>query len=137
MTNDDFQDGRSGQSGRDQAKEGIKEGVRAVTGFLSALKDAIDETIRDIRDSGDLQPERAKEAARSTMRKAQETMDDVRERFDFVPRKEFDALRDELAALRRRLEVLETRSTTGSTGTPGGMGGMGGSGRSDFTIDGI
>jgi len=131
---DDFQGGRSGQSGRDQAKEGLKEGVRAVTGFLSALKDAIDETIRDLRDSGELQPDRAKEAARSTMKKAQETMEDVRERFDFVPRKEFDALRDEVAALRRRLEVLETRQTSGPSGAPGGMGGPG---RSDFTIDGI
>jgi len=131
---DEYQGGRTGQSGRDQAKEGIREGVRAVTGFLAALKDAIDETIRDLRDSGDLQPERAKEAARSTMRKAQETMEDVRERFDFVPRKEFEALRDEVAALRRRLEVLETRPSGGAGGSTGGMGGTG---RSDFTIDGI
>jgi len=94
---------------RDNAKEGIKEGVRAVTGFLAALKDAIDETLRDVRDTGDLDPERAKEAMRSTMKKAQGAMDDVKDRLDFVPRKDLDVLRAELEALRARVTELETK----------------------------
>ncbi len=94
---------------RDNAKEGIKEGVRAVTGFLAALKDAIDETLRDVRDTGDLDPERAREAMRSTMKKAQGAMDDVKERLDFVPRKDLDTLRAEVEALRARVAELESK----------------------------
>lgn len=105
------------RSGGDQAREGIKEGVRAVTGFLAALKDAIDETIREVRDSNDIDGDRAKEAARSTMHRAREAMDDVRERLDFVPRKEFDALREEISALRQRITDLESRGSGATTGS--------------------
>src|SRR5262245_55616281 len=107
MTNDET------KSGRDQAKEGIREGVRAVTGFLAALKDAIDETIRDVKASGDLDPERAREAMRSTMKRAANAVDDMKDRLDFVPRREFDALRDELNALRLRVAELENRGAAG------------------------
>jgi len=117
------------RSGGDQAKEGIKEGVRAVTGFLAALKDAIDETIREVRETNDLDGEHAKQAARSTMNRAREAMDDVRERLDFVPRKEFEALQEEITALRMRVADLEMKgsgaargtheSTGGSTSAPG------------------
>ncbi|HSL69358.1 MAG TPA: hypothetical protein VK864_03910 [Longimicrobiales bacterium] len=103
MSNDDWQ--RKG----DSAKEGIKEGVRAVTGFLAALKDAIEETMRDVRDTGDLDPERARSAMRATMKRAQEAMDDVKERIDFVPRKEIDALNEEISALRARVTELEMK----------------------------
>jgi len=93
----------------DEAKDGIKEGVRAVTGILAALKDAIEETIDDIKVRGDVSPDRAKQAARDTMKKAQDAVDDVRERIDFVPRKEIDALRAELEALRVRVAALEAK----------------------------
>ncbi len=93
----------------DEAKEGIKEGVRAVTGMLAALKDAIEETIDDIKVRGDLDPDRAKQAAKDTMNRAQEKFDEMRERVDFVPRKEYEALRAEMDALRARVAALETR----------------------------
>ncbi len=93
----------------DEAKEGIKEGVRAVTGMLAALKDAIEETIDDIKVRGDLDPNRAKKAAKDTMNRAQEAFDEMKERVDFVPRKEYDALRAEVEALRARVATLETR----------------------------
>ena len=93
----------------DEAKEGIKEGVRAVTGMLAALKDAIDETINDIKVRGDLDPTRAKQAAKDTMSRAQEAFDDMKERVDFVPRKEYDALRAEVEALRARVAAIETK----------------------------
>ena len=105
------------QRNRDNAKEGIKEGVRAVTGFLAALKDAIDETLRDVRDTGDLDPQRAKDAMRSTMKRAQETMDDVKDRLDFVPRKDLDALRAEVDGLRARVAELETKVGGAGPGT--------------------
>src|SRR5262245_9937165 len=95
------------KSGRDQARDGIKEGVRAVTGFLAALKDAIDETIRDVKASGDLDPEKAKQAMRSTMKRAADAVDDVKDRLDFVTHREFDQLREEVAALSSRVAKLE------------------------------
>src|SRR5687767_2396610 len=114
----------------DEAKEGIKEGVRAVTGILAALKDAIEETIDDIKVRGDVNPDRAKQAAKETMHKAQDAFDDMRERIDFVPRKELDALRAEIDALRGRVSALETKhagphgdaadDTTGTGSAPTG-----------------
>jgi polyhydroxyalkanoate synthesis regulator phasin len=106
------------QRNRDNAKEGIKEGVRAVTGFLAALKDAIDETLRDVRDTGDLDPQRAKDAMRSTMKRAQDAMDDVKDRLDFVPRKDLDVLRAEVEALRARVTELETKVGGGPSTIP-------------------
>lgn len=97
------------KSGTDQARDGIKEGVRAITGFLAALKDAIDETIRDVRDSGDLDPDRAKQAMKSTMKKAADAVDNMTDRIDFVSRKDLDQLRQELDALRGRVTDLETK----------------------------
>jgi polyhydroxyalkanoate synthesis regulator phasin len=106
------------QRNRDNAREGIKEGVRAVTGFLAALKDAIDETLRDVRDTGDLDPQRAKDAMRSTMKRAQDAMDDVKDRLDFVPRKDLDVLRAEVEALRARVTELETKVGGGPSTIP-------------------
>jgi polyhydroxyalkanoate synthesis regulator phasin len=84
--------------------ENVRDGVRAVFGVVGALKDAIEETFQELLDRGELSPERAREAARSTMQRAQETMEDMRDRLEWVSRREFEALRDEVAALRRMLE---------------------------------
>jgi len=111
-TNDEW------ERNKEQAKEGLREGVRAVTGFLAALKDAIDETIRDVRDTGDLDPDRAKEAMRSTMKRAQNAMEDVKERIDFATRKEHDTLREELYALRQRVTDLEAKVGGGPATIP-------------------
>ena len=117
----------------DEAKEGIKEGVRAVTGILAALKDAIDETINDIKVRGDLDPNRAKQAAKDTMSKAQEAFDDMKERVDFVPRKEYDALRAEVDALRARVAAIETKHA-GAHGHEHAHGATQGS-ENDFRVD--
>ena len=85
--------------------ENLREGVRTVAGILGALKDAVEESFDELRARGDLSPERAREAARATMQRAQEELENVRERFDFVSRKEFDALRAEVDALRARLDA--------------------------------
>jgi polyhydroxyalkanoate synthesis regulator phasin len=114
----------------DEAKEGIKEGVRAVTGILAALKDAIEETIDDIKVRGDLDPNRAKQAAKDTMNRAQTAFDEMRERVDFVPRKEFDALRAEGDALRARVAALETKHAG-----PHGGAQEGGSSDSSYRVD--
>jgi polyhydroxyalkanoate synthesis regulator phasin len=105
----------------DQQKpsDGIRDGLKAGIGILAALKDAIEETIDEMRARGDITPERAKEAVRSTMQRAQEAMGDAREKLDFVSRKEFDVLKDEVAELRTRLAAHEGAKHEGS-GAPEG-----------------
>ena len=86
---------------------GTREGFRAWLGVLDAFKEAIEETIEEVRQRGAPSPERAREAMRSTMKRAQAAMGEARERLDLVPRREFDALREEVAELRRRVSDLE------------------------------
>jgi len=85
--------------------EAFREGVRAVTGILGALRDAVEQTFDELKERGDLSPERAREAARDTMRRAQEAVEDVKERLEFVPRREFEELRAQVAALRQELDA--------------------------------
>jgi polyhydroxyalkanoate synthesis regulator phasin len=94
-----------------KSKDGIKEGLRAGLGILSALREAIEETIEEMRERGDISPDRAKEAVRSTMKKAQDAMGDAREKLDFVPRREFDALKQEVAELRSRITAHQLAGT--------------------------
>ncbi len=87
------------KSTKDKVSDGIKQGI----GVLSAFKDALEETITEARERGDLSPERAKEVMRSALHKAQEAAGDARERLDFVSQKEFEALEARVAALEERL----------------------------------
>jgi hypothetical protein len=64
-----------------------------VSGILGAFKDAIEQTFNDLSERGDISPERARDAARDAMKRAQDAMEDMRGRVDFVTRREFDALR--------------------------------------------
>ncbi|HUE76410.1 MAG TPA: hypothetical protein VMM83_00585 [Longimicrobiales bacterium] len=94
----------------------VRDGIRAGLGILGALKDAVEETVQDMLDRGELSPDRAREAVRTTMDRAQAAFDDARTRLDFVPRREFEALQAEVAALRLRLDGLEGRGAAGSSG---------------------
>ena len=47
------------------------------------------------------------------MAKAQQAAGEARERFDFVPRAEYDRLREQVEELRVRLENLEGRAAQG------------------------
>lgn len=99
------------ESRNQSAGDAVREGVRTVAGVLGALVETLEHTFDDLREGGDLSPERAREAARSTVRRAQETVEDLRDRFDFVSRREFEDLRAEVAALRA---ALEARPDTGA-----------------------
>jgi polyhydroxyalkanoate synthesis regulator phasin len=94
---------------QEQRKMGIGKGIRQGIGVLTAFKEAIEETIQEAVDRGDLKPERAKEALSGALHRAQEAVGDVRERLEWVPRREFDELRAEVSDLRGRLSRLEGR----------------------------
>lgn len=87
-----------------------REGARAAwMGVLAAFKEAMDETIDELRDR-DVTPDRARETMRGSMRRAQQAMEGVRGRVDLVSRREFDTLRQEVAELRQRVTELEAGS---------------------------
>jgi polyhydroxyalkanoate synthesis regulator phasin len=96
-------------------RPGIGEGIRSGIGMLTAFKEAIEESIREASERGDLKPERARQFLNDAMERAQDAVGDVRERLDFVPRKEFDELRAQVEELRRRLDAHQ-----GGHGGPGG-----------------
>jgi polyhydroxyalkanoate synthesis regulator phasin len=133
--------------GSNDPGDAFRDGVRAVTGILGAFKDAIEQTFNDLSERGDISPERARDAAREAMKRAQDSVDDVRGRLEFVPRREFDALKAEVAALRAQVErhasagvhhshsgaesaagSTTTESTAGGTADPGRAPGTGGTG---------
>lgn len=92
--------------------ERSRDGFSAWMGVLDAFRDAVEETIDEMRQRSDLSPESARDAVRKTMHRAQSAMEDARERLDLVPRRDLDALREELEALRERVDRLEGNSTT-------------------------
>lgn len=99
---------------------GIGDGIRTGLGVLGAFKDAIEETLQEAVDRGDLAPDRAKQAMRDAAQRLQGAFDDTRGRLELVSRKEHDELRAEVAALRERLERHE-RGGAGGAG-PGAAG---------------
>jgi len=108
------EDQGASRSGRD----GFKDGVRSVTGLLGALKDAIEATFEDLRSDAETPADRAApDAAAAAFRKAQEAVEGVRDRFDFVSRREFEALRQEVAALRASLEGRPVAEDAGHAGS--------------------
>ena len=129
--------------GSNDPGDALRDGVRAVTGILGAFKDAIEQTFNDLSERGDISPERARDAARDAMRRAQDSVDEMRGRLEFVPRREFDTLKAEVAQLRAQVERhtsagvhhshADTGSTGGSAGAAPGTGGTGaGSAGSDL-----
>jgi polyhydroxyalkanoate synthesis regulator phasin len=115
------EDQQRGRGRRDMGDD-VREGIKAGLGILSALKDAIEETVDDMMDRGELSQDRAREAVRTTMERAQAAFEDARVRFEFVPRKDFDELAEDVKELRRRVIRLEGEAHQhgGAGGTTGG-----------------
>lgn len=90
---------------RAKVSDGIKQGI----GVLSAFRDALEETINEARERGDLSSDRAKQIMKDALHRAQEAAEGARERFDFVGQKEFDELSVAVEEIRQRLSDLETR----------------------------
>ena len=86
---------------------GFREGIDKGLGVLSAFKEAIDESINEARERGDLSQDRAKEIMREALDRAQEAADGARDRFDFATRKHMDSVRGEMEALGARVRRIE------------------------------
>ncbi len=104
-------EGSGGDSKKEPTEEGrgeaIKGGIRQGLSMLSAMKDAIEETLKEARERGDLSPERAREVMRSTLEKAQEKAGEARDALDFVKQKEFDVLQKVVERIELRLAEIE------------------------------
>lgn len=94
-----------GQSHRERVSDGIRQGI----GVLSAFKDALEETIQEARDRGDLSSDRAKEVMREALDKAQSAAEEARERLDFAHQGQVETLREAVEDLRARVQTLEDR----------------------------
>lgn len=102
---------------RGKVSDGIKQGI----GVLSAFKDALEETIQEARDRGDLSTDRAKEVMKSALHKAQEAAGEAKERLDLVTQREFDGLKDTVEVIRQKVERLEANIRgTGESEADGG-----------------
>lgn len=95
------------QETRRSAAGSIGEGIRSGIGMLNAFREALEETIQEAMERGDLSPERARQAMRDTLKRMQEGFDEARDRFDFVPRRDYETLHAQLLDLRTRVEALE------------------------------
>lgn len=106
-----------GDKRRQGPKERVSEGIRQGIGVLSAFKEALEETIQEARDRGDLSADRAKQVMRDALERAQTAAGDAKERLDFVHQSDLDDLREELDTLRARVSALEAeRGGEGSGG---------------------
>jgi polyhydroxyalkanoate synthesis regulator phasin len=94
------------------AGDHFRDAVRSISGVLGALKESLEATFDDLRETGEFTPEKAREAASATFRKAQEAVDEMRGRVDFVTRREFEDLKEEVEALRARLDGAAGASAT-------------------------
>ena len=88
---------------RGKVSDGIKQGI----GVLSAFKDALEETIQEAKDRGDLSTDRAKEVMKSALHKAQEAAGEAKERLDLVTQREFDGLKEAVEVIKEKVDHLE------------------------------
>jgi polyhydroxyalkanoate synthesis regulator phasin len=102
---DEPQDGRDKRGAREKVGDGIRQGI----GVLSAFKDALEETIQEARERGDLSTDRAKEVMKGALGRAQAAASGAKERLDFAQQGDVDALREAMDRLMERVSALEAR----------------------------
>lgn len=119
-TNDDAAQSEGDDAAEDASKtrqERVSDGIRQGMSVLNAMKDAIEETIKEAKERGDLNQERAKEVMKSGLAKAQKRMESAREAFEFVSQNDFEELRTKVDELKARLLNVE-RKVGGEDGEP-------------------
>ena len=103
-TEDQADDGAGeGKSTRAKMGDGIKQGI----GVLSAFKDALEETIQEARERGDISTDRAKEVMKDALDKAQTAGERARDRLDFANQTDMEAVKEAINAVRQRVSDLE------------------------------
>ncbi len=90
-------------------QERVSDGIKQGMSVLNAMKDAIEETIKEAKERGDLSQERAKEVMKSGLAKAQQGMESAREALDFVSQNEFEGLRTKVDELKDRVRNIELK----------------------------
>lgn len=95
----------------------VSDGIQQGLAVLSALKEVLEETLRETRDRGEASTERAKEALRSAAARAQDAAGEARERFNLVSRTDFERLQERVEELDRRLKNLEGAAQVPGAGT--------------------
>lgn len=111
-TNDDAAQSEGDDAAEDASKtrqERVSDGIRQGMSVLNAMKDAIEETIKEAKERGDLSQERAKEVMKSGLAKAQKRMESAREAFEFVSQNDFEELRTKVDELKARLLNVERK----------------------------
>jgi len=93
------------KTARGKVSDGIKQGI----GVLSAFKDALEETIQEAKDRGDISTDRAKEVMKSALHKAQEAAGDAKDRLDLVAQKDFDGLKEAVDVIKEKVSALEAK----------------------------
>jgi polyhydroxyalkanoate synthesis regulator phasin len=101
------------KSAREKVSDGIKQGI----GVLSAFRDALEETINEARERGDLSTDRAKEVMKDALHKAHEAAEGAKERLDFVTQSEFDTLSETVERVKDRVGALEEILRAGTGGS--------------------
>jgi polyhydroxyalkanoate synthesis regulator phasin len=97
------QDDEDKRGAREKVSDGIKQGI----GVLSAFKEALEETIQEAKEKGDLSTDRARELLKEALEKAQSVAEDAKDRLDFVTQKEFDGLGGVVDVIKQRVAALE------------------------------
>lgn len=119
-TNDDAAQSEGDDAAEDASKtrqDRVSDGIRQGMSVLNAMKDAIEETIKEAKERGDLSQDRAKEVMKSGLAKAQKRMESAREAFEFVSQNDFEELRTKVDELKARLLNVE-RKVGGEDGEP-------------------
>ena len=98
---------KKGEEEKRGAKERVSDGIKQGIGVLSAFKAALEETIQDAKEKGDLSTERARELMREALDKAQAAAEEAKDRIDFVTQKEFDGLGSVVDVIKTRVAALE------------------------------
>ncbi len=108
--NEEDQAEGGGGGSRFRARGGrMGDGIRQGIGVLSAFKDALEETIHEARERGDLSADRAKEVMKEALERAQSVAEGAKDRLDFAHHDQLDDLADALASLSTRVSALEQR----------------------------
>jgi len=108
------EDAEDPKSGREKVEDGIKQGL----GVLSAFKEALEETIQEARERGDLSTDRAKEVMKDALDRAQSAADGARERIERTNPAEVQAIKDTVESIRSRVSDLEESVFGESKGEP-------------------